>query len=58
VEVKIALRMNITVSLNMTKKNSYGTANLNINTMHNQDSGIFWVRENTLTKVPFFKNQT
>jgi len=43
VEVKIALRMNTTVSLNMTKDNPYGTANLNMNTLHNQDSGKFWV---------------
>jgi hypothetical protein len=55
VEVKIALRMNTTVSLNMTKDNPYGTANLNMNTLHNQDSGKFWVWENTLIQVPSTK---
>jgi hypothetical protein len=41
VEVKIALRMNTTVSLNMTKDNPYGTANLKLNTLHNKVSGNF-----------------
>jgi len=58
VEVKIALRMNTTVSLNMTKDNPYSTANLNMNTLHNQDSGKFWVWENTLIKVQFIKIET